>query len=79
MGSDVILWAGKRLSDEEADAVRRLVGVLERAGDAQAADSLARFLPESGHGWSPDELEQGAHAGPWLALGADVSPGPSGA
>jgi hypothetical protein len=72
----VILWAGKALSDEEAETTRRLVGLLARAGEADAAEGLARFLPDSGHAWSPDELEQGAHAGPWLALDAEVDGAP---
>ncbi len=68
MGSNTVLWAGKRLSDEEAAAARRAVELLRRAGDAAAADAFARFLPGADHPWTPDELEQGAHAGPWLEL-----------
>ena len=60
MGSHVVGWAGKRLSDEEAAETRRAVELLRRIGDEDAARNLARFLPESGHPWSPDELETGA-------------------
>jgi hypothetical protein len=73
MGSDVMLWAGKRLSDDEADATRRLVALLRRVGEDDDAANLARFLPESRHGWTPDELELGAHAGPWLAMHGRVA------
>ena len=68
MGSNTVLWAGKRLSDEEAAAARRAVDLLRRAGDDAAAEAFARFLPGAGHPWTPDELELGAHAGPWLEL-----------
>jgi hypothetical protein len=72
MGSGTVLWAGKRLSDEEELRVRRLVSLLERAGDPQAADRFARFLPERADRWNPDDLEAGAHHGPWLSFGASV-------
>jgi hypothetical protein len=73
MGSHVVVWAGKRLSDEEAAETRRAVELLRKIGDEDAARNLARFLPESGHAWSPDELETGAHAGPWIGLSAGVA------
>lgn len=66
MGSNTVLWAGKRLTDEEAATARRVVALLGRVGDDAGADAFARFLPESEHSWTPDELELGAHAGPWL-------------
>ena len=69
MGESVVLWAGKALSGDEADRTRRMVALLERNGEHDAAADLARFLPGSGHGWTPDELELGAHAGPWLSIG----------
>ena len=69
MAASVVLWAGKGLSGEEAERARRMVGLLTRTGEHEAAADLARFLPESGHGWTPDELGLGAHAGPWLAIG----------
>jgi hypothetical protein len=68
MGSDVMLWAGKSLTDEEAVATRRAVSLMRRVGDEDAALHLARFLPESEHDWTPDELELGAHAGPWMGI-----------
>ena len=69
MGESVVLWAGKALSGEEEERARRMVALLERTGEADAAADLARFLPGSGHAWTPDELELGAHAGPWLGIG----------
>jgi hypothetical protein len=69
MGESVVLWAGKALSGEEEERTRRMVALLERNGEHDAAAGLARFLPGSGHGWTPDELELGAHAGPWLGIG----------
>ena len=69
MGESVVLWAGKALTGAEQERVRRMVGVLTRAGEDEAAAGLARFLPASGHEWTPDELELGAHAGPWLSIG----------
>ena len=69
MGESVVLWAGKALSDEDEERTRRMVALLERTGERDAAADLARFLPGSGHGWTPDELELGAHAGPWLSIG----------
>jgi hypothetical protein len=72
MGSGTVLWAGKPLSDEEELRVRRLVSLLERAGGAETADHLSRFLPERAAEWTPDELEAGAHNGPWMGFGAEV-------
>jgi hypothetical protein len=69
MRTATMLWAGKRLSDEEELRTRRLVVKLRRAGKAELADSFERFLPENDEGWTPDELELGAHVGPWVALG----------
>ena len=69
MDESVVLWAGKALSGEEEERTRRMVALLERNGEHDAASGLARFLPGSGHGWTPDELELGAHAGPWLGIG----------
>ncbi|MGE0027899.1 MAG: hypothetical protein AB7O78_00565 [Thermoleophilia bacterium] len=68
MGESVVLWAGKALTGDEEERARQMVALLERAGEADAAADLARFLPESGHDWTPDELELGAHAGPWLSI-----------
>jgi hypothetical protein len=69
MEPSVVLWAGKSLSGDEAESTRRAVALLTRAGEHEAAAAFVRFLPESGHDWTPDELELGAHAGPWLGLG----------
>jgi len=69
MGESVVLWAGKPLTGDEEERARRMVALLERTGEADAAADLARFLPEAGHAWTPDELELGAHAGPWLSIG----------
>ena len=68
MGPDVMLWAGKPLTDEEAVATRRAVALMRRLGDEDTALHLARFLPEAEHDWTPDELELGAHAGPWMGI-----------
>jgi hypothetical protein len=73
VGSDVMLWAGKSLSEEEEAATRRLVALLRRVGEEDGADDLARFLPESEHDWTPDELELGAHAGPWVGMRARLA------
>lgn len=69
MGESVVLWAGKALTGDEEERARRMVALLQRTGEADAAADLARFLPGSGHAWTPDELELGAHAGPWLSIG----------
>lgn len=68
MGESVVLWAGKPLTGDEEERTRRMVALLERTGEVGAAADLARFLPGSGHDWTPDELELGAHAGPWLSV-----------
>ena len=72
MGPNTVLWAGKRLTDEEAATARRVVDLLNRVGDPLGADAFARFLPGSDHPWTPDELELGAHAGAWLQLEGDL-------
>jgi hypothetical protein len=69
MTTGTMLWAGKRLSDEEELRTRRLVAKLRRNDKAELADSYERFLPEHDDRWTPDELELGAHVGPWLSLG----------
>jgi len=75
MGESVVLWAGKSLSAEEEERARRMVALFERTGEREAAADLARFLPGSGHAWTPDELELGAHAGPWLSIGGGPEAG----
>ena len=69
MRATTMLWAGKRLSDEEELRTRRLIVKLRRVGKHELADSYERFLPENDDRWTPDELELGAHVGPWLTLG----------
>ncbi len=66
------LWAGKGLAADEEAHTRRMVALFERCGDDEAAAVYARFLPENDAEWTVDELERGAHAGPWLELGAEL-------
>jgi hypothetical protein len=66
-----ILWAGKQLTDDEELRTRRLIAMLRRVGDDETASVIERFLPENHHRWTPDELETGAHTGPWMDI--DVS------
>lgn len=75
MATGTMLWAGKRLSSEEELRTRRLVALLCRVGDDEVAETFERFLPENDHRWTPDELETGAQAGPWVSLdGVQVDP-----
>jgi hypothetical protein len=69
-GRATVLWAGKRLTSDEEEATRRLVAMLQRNGRYDTAARFERFLPEHEGSWTPDELELGAHAGPWLSVGA---------
>jgi hypothetical protein len=69
MSDGLMLWAGKPLTDEEELRTRRLVAMLRRAGDDETAETFERFLPEGDDAWTPDELEHGAHVGPWIELG----------
>jgi hypothetical protein len=69
MTTGTMLWAGKRLSDDEELRTRRLVALLRRTGKEETAESFERFLPEHADRWTPDELELGAHVGPWLGFG----------
>jgi hypothetical protein len=64
-----MLWAGKKLSDDEELRTRRLVAFLRRVGDDDVAVEFERFLPENDHRWTPDQLEVGAHVGPWIQMG----------
>ena len=75
MGESVVLWAGRPMSGDEEERTRRMVALLEHAGEREAAADLARFPPGSGHAWTPDELELGAHAGPWLSIGGGPEAG----
>ena len=73
MTTGTMLWAGKKLSADEELRTRRLVALLRRIGDDKVAETFERFLPENDHRWTPDELEVGAQAGPWVSLdGAHV-------
>lgn len=65
-----VFWAGKRLEAEDELQLRRLIALLRRTGDPETAESLERFLPENDHRWTPNELEMGAHLGPWMLFGA---------
>jgi hypothetical protein len=75
-----VLWAGKNLTEAEELQLRRAVALLrrmeEREGSlAESRMELERFLPENDHRWTPNELESGAHLGPWMLVDADVSDG----
>lgn len=70
----VVLWAGKPLDSADEAATRALVDLMRRSGDDEGAEAFARFLPERDDEWTPDELEVGAHAGPWLSVGAGPRP-----
>lgn len=70
MTTGTMLWAGKQLSEDEELRTRRLVALLHRVGDGDVAETFERFLPENDHRWTPDQLETGAHAGPWMSLEA---------
>lgn len=72
MSNGTVLWAGKRLSRDEDAALRRVVSMLGRTGRAEQADYFRRFLPEYVDDWSPDDLEAGAHLGPWMSFEAAV-------
>jgi hypothetical protein len=77
MNTATMLWAGKRLSDEDELRTRRLVAKLRRNGRHELADGYERFLPENDERWTPDELEVGAHVGPWLSIGGvEIESGP---
>ena len=73
MADGVMLWAGKHLTDDEELRTRSLVAMLRRVGDDDVADTFERFLPEHAERWTPDELELGAHVGPWVNIrGAQI-------
>jgi hypothetical protein len=75
-----VFWAGKRLDADEELSLRRVVALLrriegagrtedERRSAGEDRTNLERFLPENAHKWTPDELEFGAHNGPWFEIG----------
>lgn len=70
--TSVTFWAGKHLTQAEEDRLRAFVRLYEEAGCSDDAAWLRRFLPENVAGWTPDELESGAHLGPWLSVDARV-------
>lgn len=67
-----VLWAGKRLNTDDELELRRMVALLRRIEDEETAERLERFLPENDDRWTPNELETGAHTGPWMLFGARV-------
>jgi len=79
---NLTLWPGKRLELAEEAWLRNRVASLQRAEDARADGwegsrkerlSLERYLPEHDASWTPDQLEGGAHIGPWSDMAAGVS------
>jgi hypothetical protein len=72
MANGTVFWAGKELSTEEETALRRVVAALRRNGREGDAECMERFLPENLHKWTPDELEAGAHHGPWMSFDAEL-------
>ncbi|MCC6832197.1 MAG: hypothetical protein IT200_12690 [Thermoleophilia bacterium] len=73
MADVTVLWAGKHLSSSEEATARRAAELMRRLG-SDTADHLERFLPERVGEWTPDELELGAHVGPWMGFGAEPGP-----
>lgn len=71
MADVTVLWAGKHLTADEERAARDAAALMRRLG-SDTADHLERFLPEQAHRWTPDELELGAHVGPWMDFGAEA-------
>jgi hypothetical protein len=68
-----MLWAGKRLTPEEEEATRWMIGFMHRTGDTAGAEQFERFLPENEDAWTPDQLEAGAHVGPWSDFAAKAT------
>lgn len=75
-----VFWPGKKLEAGEELRLRRVLALLQRIeNDGRAEEerrnasgdrrNLERFLPEDEHKWTPDELEFGAHNGPWFEIG----------
>ncbi len=73
MAEVTVLWAGKHLNAAEEATARHAAALMRRLG-SDTADHLERFLPERASEWTPDELELGAHVGPWMTFGADAGP-----
>ena len=84
---NLMLWPGKRLDFAEEAWLRNRIASLRRAEDARAGSweaarkerlSLERYLPENLDAWTPDQLEGGAHIGPWCDMpppAISVTPG----
>ncbi len=77
MTTNMMLWAGKHLDPAEDEWLRGRIGSLRRAENAHADGwqdarrerlSLERYLPENADHWTPDQLERGAHIGPWCGM-----------
>lgn len=73
MATATMLWAGKRLTYDEEAGLRAFIGRLHRTDNPGLASNFERFLPENDRRWTPDELELGAHAGPWISAGGEVA------
>jgi hypothetical protein len=76
---NVMFWPGKHLDPAEEGWLRNRIASLQRAEDARAGAweaarterlSLERYLPENLDVWTPDQLEAGAHIGPWSDMRA---------
>jgi hypothetical protein len=76
---NLMFWPGKRLDRAEQEWLRNRIRSLERAENARADGwegarkerlSLTRYLPENADDWTPDQLEGGAHIGPWCDIPA---------
>jgi hypothetical protein len=78
---NLTLWAGKQLDPAEEAWLRNRVASLRRAEEARADGwetargerlSLERYLPERVDAWTPDQLEAGAHVGPWCEITPEI-------
>jgi hypothetical protein len=76
---NLMLWPGKRLDLAEETWLRNRISSLQRAEDARAQGwesarkerlSLERYIPEHDGDWTADQLEGGAHIGPWCDMPA---------
>jgi hypothetical protein len=78
-----VLWAGKHLDPQEEGSLRRIIALLRRIEEKAGSEDerkearcdrlqLEFFLPESAQKWSPDELEFGAHHGPWFQISEET-------
>ena len=67
MGSDVMLWAGKRLTDEEEAATRR-GGRRAPARRREDGDDDGAVPAGVAHAAPPTSSSWAGHAGPWLSV-----------